>query len=227
MHAASLPSTSRARLSTIAIIAISTAIAGCASQSQRAHRTPADSHDSLQAVAAITSSPSNHAEALDRSGGQQDSPFVFRRYPSLLVPSEQARSSLSEPQNSSVLSALTTEQRLAFVRARTVKEIDDVPIDPSTFLSRLQPESRDRFVAILKPAGFAKFVRAKTSREFFQLLTPDQRAELAVRFEPHFLGARVSSRTDQQGTPRAAAPAAGFGMSARPIITKSTLSSVS
>ncbi len=81
---------------------------------------------------------------------------------------------------------MSLEEQKQFVRERTAKDIPDVAINPHGFIVRLTPESRRELLSILTPEQQRRFMGLKTSRELFELLTPDQRATLAITFRPRF-----------------------------------------
>jgi hypothetical protein len=101
---------------------------------------------------------------------------------------------------------LVTLERMQYVRTRKASDIPNVKINPRQFLTKLHQDSRTEFLSVMTPVQQQQFMRAKTSREFFNLLTPDQRALLAVKYQPRFLAAGASLRYQLPGTPLPAAP---------------------
>jgi hypothetical protein len=83
-------------------------------------------------------------------------------------------------------------ERMQYVRTRQARDIQNVDIDPADFLARLEPASRAEFLGVMTPPQQRQFMDVKTSREFFRLLTPDQRAVLAVTYQPRYSSAVAS-----------------------------------
>lgn len=83
---------------------------------------------------------------------------------------------------------LVTLQRMQFVRTRELGDVPNVRIRPRQFLASLDPGSRAEFLSIMAVAQRERFLGMRTSREFFSLLTPDQRADLVVNYQPMFRG---------------------------------------
>jgi hypothetical protein len=99
---------------------------------------------------------------------------------------------------------MITFERMQYVRTRQTSDIQSVNINPREFLAKLHQDSRTEFLSVMTPAQQQQFLRAKTSRAFFNLLTPDQRAFLAVQYQPRFLGVGASVRYNPNFVPSGA-----------------------
>ena len=103
---------------------------------------------------------------------------------------------------------LVTLERMQYVRTRKASDIRKVKINPRQFLASIQPDSRTEFLSVMTLTQQQQFLRVKTSRGFFNLLTPDQRALLAVKYQPEFQTAGTVPR--YHPGPAGAVPAAPY-----------------
>jgi hypothetical protein len=97
---------------------------------------------------------------------------------------------------------LLTTERLRFVKSRTVADIPVTTINPRKFLADLTSYSRNEFLSLMTEAQQKQFMSLTDSAQFFNLLTPDQRATLAVKFVPQFSNLVNSSASGAMRAPR-------------------------
>jgi len=99
---------------------------------------------------------------------------------------ESVKKNLYSKEMSNILNKMNTGERMNFIKSLTADDIPNINVNPSEFLSKLHPDSRQEFLSVMTPAQQQQFMNIKTSSDFFNLLTPDQRAYLSVKFQPKF-----------------------------------------
>jgi hypothetical protein len=85
-------------------------------------------------------------------------------------------------------------RRMRFIRERAAEDVEEHDINPREFLSKLTRQSREHFLSLLTPLQQTKFLRIRSSREFFNFLTPEQRTDAVLNFSPQFTGLEKATR---------------------------------
>jgi hypothetical protein len=89
--------------------------------------------------------------------------------------------------------ATILEKRIEFIKSRQSHNIQPTKINPRTFLEKLAPDSRKEFLSILSESQRTQFMTLNSSTDFFNILTSDQRVQLAVNFSPRFLNNGIAA----------------------------------